>query len=71
MGLLLENAFNPDSNKPGQEVLFLRKKKTQVHPSISLNNIQVERASHHKHLGILLDENLNFKQHIDSAKVVP
>ena len=30
-------------------------------------NIQVERVTHHKHLGVLLDENLNFKQHIDTT----
>ena len=59
--------FNPDPSKPAQEVLFSRKKKTQIHPTISFKNIQVERASHHKHLGILLDEKLNFKQHINTA----
>ena len=58
--------FNPDSSKPAQEVLFSRKKKIQVHPTISLNNVQVERVSYQKHLGILLDEKLDFK-HIDSA----
>ena len=58
--------FNPDPSKPAQEVLFSRKKKTQIHPTISFNNIQVGRASHHKHLGVLLDEKLNFKQHIDT-----
>ena len=59
--------FNPDPSKPAQEVLFSRKKKTQIHATISFNNIQVERASHHKHLGVLLDEKLNFKQHIDTT----
>ena len=48
--------FDPDPSKPAQEVLFSRKKKVQIHSTISLNNIQFERASHHKHLGILLDE---------------
>ena len=48
-------------------MLFSRKKKVQIHPGISLNNIQVERASHYKHLCILLEEKLNFKQHIDAA----
>ena len=57
--------FNPDTKKPAQEVLFSRKKKTQNHPNISLNNSQVERVSHQKHLGIILDEKLNFKEHID------
>ena len=59
--------FNPDSSKPAQEVLFSRKNKIQVHPTISLNNVRVERVSYQKHLVILLDEKLNFKQHIDSA----
>ena len=59
--------FNPDTNKPAQEVLFSRKKKTQNHPNISLNNIQVERVSHQKHVRIILDEKLNFKEHIDST----
>ena len=59
--------FNPDPCKPAQEVVFSRKKKTQSHPAISLNNIQVERTSYQKHLGLLLDEKRNFKQHVDSA----
>ena len=62
-----EMLFNPDPNKPVQEVLFPRKNKVQVHPTINLNNIQVERTSYQKHLGILLDEKLNLKQYIDSA----
>ena len=60
---------NPDPTKPAQEVLFSRKKKTLYHPTLSLNNIQVERASSQKHLGLILDEKLNFKQHIESAIV--
>ena len=59
--------FNPDPSKPAQEVLFSRKKKAQNHPTISLNNIQVERSCSQKHLGLILDDKLNFKQHIDSA----
>ena len=59
--------FNPDPSKPAQEVLFSRKKKIQVHPTISLNTVQVEKVSYQKHLLILLDEKHNFKQHIDSA----
>ena len=56
--------FNPDPSKPAQEVLFTRKKQIQNHPTISLNNIQVERTSHQKHLGIILYN--TFKQHLDS-----
>ena len=59
--------FNLDSSKPVQEVQLSRKEKVQIHPMISLNKIQVERASYQKHLGTLLDEKLNLKQHIGSA----
>ena len=47
--------------------MFSRKKNPQNHPLISLNNIQVERAPYQKHLGIILDEKLNFKHHIDNV----
>ena len=59
--------FNPDPNKPAQELLFSRKNKVQVHPTINPSNIQVQRKSYQKHLGILLDQKFNFKQHIDSV----
>ena len=59
--------FNPDPSKPAQEVLLSRKKQVQIHPTITLNNIQVERGPYHKHLGLILDETLNFKQNIVSA----
>ena len=59
--------FNPDPTKLAQEVIFSKKKKTQTYQTISLNNIQVEKVPYQKHLGILLDEKLNFKQHVDSA----
>ena len=42
--------FNPDPNKPAQEVLISRKNKVQVHPTINLNNIQVERTAYQKTL---------------------
>ena len=59
--------FNPDPNKPAQEMLFSRKKQLQNHPNISLNNIQIERSGHQKHLGLILDKKLNFKKHVDGA----
>ena len=59
--------FNPDPKKPAQEVLFSRKTRIENHPTISLNNILVERTTFQKHLGLILDEKLNFKQHVDSA----
>ena len=59
--------FNPDPSKPAQEVIFSRKRKEESHPIISLNNIEVERTPYQKHLGLLLDEKLNFKQHVDNT----
>ena len=59
--------FNPDPKKPAQEVLFSRKKQAQIHPTINLNNVEVERSPFQKHLGVILDEKLNFKQHVDNA----
>ena len=59
--------FSPDPKKPAQEVLFSRKYQLQTHPTISLNNVQVEKTTSQKHLGVILDEKLNFKQHVDSA----
>ena len=59
--------FNPDPSKPAEEVIFSRKRKEESHPVISLNNIEVERTPYQKHLGLLLDEKLNFKQHVDNA----
>ena len=56
--------FNPDPHTPAQEVLFSRKKEVSIHPVISLNNIQVEKAYYQKHLGSFLDEKLTFKHHI-------
>ena len=59
--------FNPDPKKPAQKVLFSRKKQSQNHPNISLNNIQVERSVHQKHLGLILHDKLNFNKHGDGA----
>ena len=36
--------------KPAQKVLFLRKSQIQNHSTLSLNIIQVERSTYHKHV---------------------
>ena len=59
--------FNSDQHKPAQEVLFSRKKKVSIHPVITLYNIEVEKASFQKHLGLILDEKLTFKHHADNT----
>ena len=62
-----EMLFNPCHKKPAQEVLFSRKKKVSIHSVISLNNIQVEKTSYQKHLGIFLDKKLTFTHYNDNA----
>ena len=59
--------FNPDHSKPAQEVLFSRKRQVQTHPVLIMSNIQVERLPYRKHLDIILDNKLDFKQHIDNT----
>ena len=60
-------SFNSDPKKPAQEVLFSRKNSNITHPTIYFNNVQVQRANQQKHLGIILDDKLNFKCHIDKV----
>ena len=57
-------SFNPDLNKQAQEVIFSRKMTKSSHPQVFFNNISVSRVSFQKHLGIYLDEKLNFNHHI-------
>ena len=59
--------FNSDPSKPAQEVLFSRKRQVQTHPVLIIRNIQVERVPYQKYLGIILDNKLDFKQHIDNT----
>ena len=39
----------------------------KVHPTISLSNVQIETMSDQNHLGVLLDDILDFILRIDSA----
>ena len=57
--------FNSDPSKPAQEVLFSKKKENSNSSNHKFQQYSVERTSHHKHLVVLLDEKLNFKQYID------
>ena len=60
-------SFNPDPRKSAKEVLFSRKNSNITHPVIHFNNVQVQRPNQQRHLGIILDEKLNFKNHIDKG----
>ena len=56
--------FNPDVSKQAQEVIFSRNKNINNHPVVFFNNLPINRKSTQKYLGLLLDENLNFAEHI-------
>ena len=56
--------INPDITKQAQEVIFSRKSKKADHPTVYFNHAPVAHTNCHKHLGMYLDEKLNFLQHI-------
>ena len=56
-------SFNPDPTKPAEEILFSHKRKSQTHPPLFFNGVEVKRVSEHKHLGLIFDPKLNFAAH--------
>ena len=58
--------FNPDLSKQVQEVIFSRKIKKLLHPTLLFNNIPLNNSLFQKHLGLTLDIKLNFSEHIKS-----
>ena len=57
-------SFNPDLNRQAQEVVFSRKLNKSSHPKMFFNNSPVVCASWQKHLGMFLEDSLNFSYHI-------
>ena len=58
--------FNPDLSEQAEEVIFSRKIKKLLHPTLLFNNIQLNNSLFQKHLGLTLDIKLNFSEHIKS-----
>ena len=56
--------FNSDTTKQAQEVIFSRKSKKKVHPPLLFNNASVTQIFSQKHLGIILDNQLKFGDHL-------
>ena len=52
--------FNPDITKQAIEVIFSHKYKKPNHPPLTFNGIPVKRENCTKHLGVFLDNRLNF-----------
>ena len=59
-----ETIFNPDLSKQAREVMFSRKTNKISHRTTTFNTVPVARAPCSKHLGLHLDEKLNFNHHI-------
>ena len=58
--------FNPDLSKQAQEVIFSRKIKRLLHPTLLFNNIPLSNSLFQKHHGLTLDVKLNISEHIKS-----
>ena len=56
--------LNLDVSKQAQEVVFSKKSHKHSHLFVLFKNIPVQSASTKKHLGVYLDEKLNFNTHI-------
>ena len=57
-------SFNPDPNKRAQEVISSRELNKPNHPSLNFYNTVVIQSTHHKHLGMILNTNLDFQEHL-------
>ena len=60
-------SFNPDPAKQAEQVIFPTKVFKAEHPAIYFCGSEVEAVPHHKHIGLILDETLNFAEHIKEA----
>ena len=56
--------FNPDPSTQAQEIIFSWKTKKIPHPSLHFNNSTVSQFPYQKHLGIFLDTQLTFEEHL-------
>ena len=56
--------FNLDLSKQAQEVIFSRKVKKPSHSLLIFSNIHVNQIPYQKHLGMVLQDKLNFVEHL-------
>ena len=56
--------FNPDVTKQAVQVIFSQKRDKPIHPPIYFNESGVVTKLEQKHLGMILDSNLNFQSHV-------
>ena len=56
--------FNLDLSKQAQEVIFSRKVKKPSHSLLIFSNIHVNQIPYQKHLSMVLQDKLNFVEHL-------
>ena len=56
--------FNLDLTKQAQEVIFSKKLNKPVYLNLTFNNSQISQTKSQKHLGLVLDNKLNFNEHL-------
>ena len=64
MGLSMEDVLQSRCFKAGSRGNILKKNQKLFHATVLFNNIPVQRSTVQKHLGVYLDEKLNFNTHI-------
>ena len=57
-------SFNPDPSKQATEIVFSKKRSNTQLPALTFNNNILTPSDSHKHLGLILDRKLNFKNHL-------
>ena len=57
--------FNPDRNKQAQKVYFSNRTNKDGSLLITFDNSKVETISSQKHVGLILDERVNFNEHLE------
>ena len=60
-------SFNPDLSKQAKEIIFSKKQSNIQLPVLTFNSI-LSPTSSYKHLGMILDSKLNFRNHL-SGKI--
>ena len=59
-----KRSFNPDPSKHAQKGILSRKAQRTCHRSIYFNSKSVKQVPSQKHLGLILDNKLNFQEHL-------
>ena len=58
--------FNADKSK---DIIFSTKQKQPFHPPIELGSQAIVKKNEHRHLGVVLDSNLNFQSQVREAVI--